>query len=250
MEGSAMFKNLTGVAAALAIVSAGCSDEAPSSEAMGWTLNDDVSVGQADAGGAPKGVDSAGDSVVIEACAEDFEPGPLWKALADKRGAIRESRWIVSVASAPLWGPRDAYFPPFPVSRQFEELLARRGITHWVDERYGHLMLDGPPAGILSLIQESCEIRSFDLTGFHCDCAPQQCARARDCRMTKGTVDARTEGDISSFHPIIGCKDDVSVGLEYVVDHQMGPRGVTWSFGTLGSGVLSWEGSACMVGSQ
>lgn len=184
----------------------------------------------------------------IFACHEDFLLGPVWKAVRDQQAAVRESHWIARLYTSRF----DHYDPATPSADDvplYEEefatlkaLFEAHDIT-LIDEEFRYdLIVSGRPLDILNVVKTSCLIRAFDLTGFQCDCAPEQCELARSCRLDfSGTILHPADGPyvqnppILSFRnghiaPLAGCiKYDGITNWTSATATCQDSRGVRWS---------------------
>ncbi len=185
----------------------------------------------------------------LESCREDLVTGPAWNQVRDERAATRESEWIASLivdSSAAAGQNSTALDELFTLLDSLEiEVLQNR--------EDAHLLVAGTPGAILEALSSNCSLVGFDLTGFQCDCAPEQCARARECRLVSARV-LDSEGNpapslqkirqVSPFYePILSCKQDYQPWDQAWSVAREDFRGVLWS---LGGVIESWGiASAC-----
>ncbi len=137
------------------------------------------------------------DSPKVRTCSNAFYYGAIWENV-DRLKAYQESEWIVQV-----WTTKRTYLSEddydsqsgsyvFDYSAEFQQLqdLLRLHEIEMIDNQNDWaLLLRGQPEQILDLLEDSCQLQAFDLTGFHCDCAPQMCEQASFCEMTYSLYD-------------------------------------------------------------
>ena len=196
--------------------------------------------------------------VEISACTDDFVAGPVWHFTRDQQAAIEESMWIAGMFVRP-----DVFFhEDDDTQERWDKLLERLTILgiEKLDTLEGpFIAVYGEPKSILKLIEESCDVIAFDLTGFHCDCAPEMCEQGRTCRYPVTTMVAASnhhgwsESQIEEawqlaqilygYSPIIGCHDDVTVHPDQISIDVIDFRGVSWTASSCP--MKSWQRSTC-----
>lgn len=156
----------------------------------------------------------------VEPCREDFEFGPLWRIVQDQEGQTRDSEWVATIES----GAKED---------DLLDVLREHNIEHlkYIDERKVHVIA-GAPLNIIKLIEQSCLIEGFDMTGLQCDCT-DECLRARSCEFRWSYVDNSWQrGNEETIHgpALRQCVSEepppektFAIGCETT-----GPRGATW----------------------
>lgn len=189
------------------------------------------------------------DSLDFQACSSSFATGPIWASIEDKEVAFAEARWVATIGIQ-----QSASTVALETSMR---KLAASGVTVLQNHDNQWLLVAGRPASILSNLQASCEWVSFDLTGFHCECAPEQCLRAMTCdlkaaRFSRNKLVMEALSAIQyvtpSYQPVVGCLQDLNLeGGSVLHETQIAFdfRGVGWILGPPGSVMRSWETSSC-----
>lgn len=191
------------------------------------------------------------ESITFEHCANKFTFGPVWNSINDKSSAMREDIWIASLTTSKWYIYGGNILPEAPV--YVEEMETVKSILHQNDVSLlknkddETLVVKGKPADIINVIKDSCEILMFDLTGFNCECNPEQCEKAETCDINIRFLDQDKNDTyihnerISPFlnRTYFGCDEDSVIsqtGLS-LSDY----RGVYWEV----SQVDSWNNSLC-----
>lgn len=206
------------------------------------------------------------DSPRVRTCRDTFYYGPLWEQV-DRVKAYHESEWIVQV-----WTGKRSHLVEetynaesgdyaFDYSQEIlklESILETHNVEILSNQKDWALVLKGTPEHILDVLEESCQLQAFDLTGFHCDCAPQMCAQASSCDLvyhyytksfgiSKAWILWETQEVVPQYQStaVMTCTDDYD-------DQYMAPtmsvrtdlRGFEWPYDT-SSRVNSWKTSPC-----
>lgn len=192
----------------------------------------------------------------FEACSEDFVTGPVWEMVIDKQAARQESRWIAVLGTSRRKQNLTTGNPDYDVQMAtLEELFDNLEIDIIDNEQDALLVVSGTPTAIESALRESCLLVGLDLTGFHCDCAPQQCLEAKTCRLYKMSAShdhPKVQEALADAHQtfglseaVLGCAEDVHGSVEYVAFPVYDFRGAVWGLSGSHSFVKSWRSSAC-----
>ena len=188
-------------------------------------------------------------SLDFQACSDSFATGPVWASIEDKESAFAEARWVATIG---IQQPTTT-----PMLRTLMKQLYDSGVTVLRNHENQWLLVEGRPASILSNLEESCEWVSFDLTGFHCKCAPEQCQQAMTCDLKTGwfvrgkpamEALAAIQSVTPLYRPVFGCLQDFKPGSGspiHETETTFDFRGVGWILGRPGSAMRSWETSAC-----
>lgn len=186
--------------------------------------------------------------VAREACGDAFSTGPLWDQI-DQERARGESEWIAAFLTSKIQPWFESQVEP-DYTLEMErlvttldaldiEILQNRG-------RDSVLVVAGTPEAILEATRTSCSIVGFELSGFHCDCAPEQCRAARTCHLWPTAQTLRPLRELENYSgwelvewylesveydlytefsiPIIACRDDVHLGVSYAAGAAIDPR--------------------------
>jgi len=184
----------------------------------------------------PRGEDAPA-PIELRACRGDFVFGPVWARVRDRGDALSEREWIASLVTTRELLLRDA-MAPIDYSKRGSRLQNALDV-HDVELIENHddsfLIVAGRPDQIVRVIESSCDLVGFDLTGFDCGGEPESCAKARECELARARVDVdeRDAADAMSalmshapsYFAIRGCVDDSGARGHARVD----ARGVTWS---------------------
>ena len=186
-------------------------------------------------------------SYKIQSCRDDFQTGPIWQDIENQKASLQESEWIVFLATTHYLEPHNDFSPQM---RQLRSIFMAENVELLENNADLTLVIAGKPKDVLSVIRKSCLILGFDMTGFHCECAREQCLAARSCTFQRtpwgpSVAEFRKGLDriIPDYNPIIGCSDDVN--QEFVNDlivHRTGFRGAQW---TVARELYSWKNSTC-----
>ena len=185
----------------------------------------------------------------FHACSDSFATGPVWASIEDKASAFAEARWVATIGMEQS--------TTTPVLNTLMKQLYDSGVTVLQNHENQWLLVAGRPASILANLEASCEWVSFDLTGFHCECAPEQCQQAMTCDLKTGWfVQSKPAMEALSaiqsvtplYRPVFGCAEDFNPGSgspTHETETTFDFRGVGWMLGQPGSTMRSWESSAC-----
>ena len=237
-----------------------CTQDAAGSR-DGWELDGEDMTGlpgeRDDSGSVDlvKSEDLSGFKLDFEPCNEDFAFGPAWLSIPDKKAASEESQWIAVLRTKVHYkniGDKLEEVDQIE-GEQFSRLLEKSDVEVilYEESTFGRFIVRGAPQSILSLAKESCFVLGVDLTGFNCDCAPEQCDMASYCRLYANPVEEQFDSSMKetswskvwiSYEPVLTCYDDVVTEYgEYVITQVTDSRGVRWGVHGLQPRVLSWE---------
>lgn len=212
----------------------------------------------------PQPVELLDRPVSVEACSPHFVEGPVWQLVANQEAALEESEWIATFTTSKWKLFQDSGVPPDPslgshelpidYSSQISELdntLAELDIEVLHSHYDRTLIVAGTPANILEAVKTSCHILIMDLTGFHCDCAPEQCQAARTCDFNRAylydLINHNDYAQVTSFvRTYSGCFGDTFRDDTYGSPTQTDLRGVQWSLHR----ATSWNESSCALPDQ
>ena len=186
-------------------------------------------------------------SYKIESCRDDFQTGPVWEEIEDQRATLGEPEWIAILGTTREFEPARDFSERM---RQLRDVLDAKQLELLENHEDRALVVAGKPADILGVIRSSCLISGFDMTGFHCVCAKEQCLAARSCAFErtpwvqpfedKGTGFDRI---IPGYAPVISCGNDVNRDfIDDIIIYRTGFRGVKW---IIARELYSWENSTC-----
>ena len=249
--------------AAFMLLACGCvacgQDDDAGTQASAWSIEDLAA--ESTPGKAPTGQGKEAPVVTelaVESCRDDFVTGPVWEMVSDKAAAGAESEWIALLTSTRFRlaenGGLDVDYKAQEdeILESFEQL----GIEVIDNEQGYFFVVAAPPAKILEVIRRSCLLSGFDLSGFHCDCAPEQCAAARTCDLMTNIAVAPDDeikakqaaffAATGSIEMIATCKADFIAGLQHNIITLYDSRGAQWRFSG-GSRVHSWKQSMCAL---
>lgn len=175
--------------------------------------------------------------VGLKTCRGDFVFGPAWVQVHDRRRVTTEALWIASLVTTKELLLRDA-MAPIDYSKHAKRLqraLEKHGVEVIEDHDDSFLIVAGAPAQIMRVLESSCDLAGFDLTGFDCENDPASCVAARECELSRDrvNVDEREVADAMfdmmyltpSYFATRGCVGQTTHQARQRVDF----RGVTWS---------------------
>ena len=233
MSDSQLVRFMISWACGLCVLSASCSSDPIETQEAPWDVEETETIEN------EREVD-------MDACRDDFVTGPVWEQIDDKGAALQESEWIAILGTT-----KTSLIDEDPLQVDYslhmddiETLLSSLEIEIIENKYEGFwLVVAGSPSHIMKAIGTSCLLTSFDLTGFHCDCAPEQCTQARECRLNSSAVTISADNKAAFdalqhmrsvslyYEPVISCIEDFKVTGEAATYTHYDFRQVEWLMG-------------------